>query len=59
MAVLLADGNTVRDIAVATGRSENTIRWHIRRIFEKQGITRLFQLGQLVRSLVRRSATMS
>ena len=59
VAVLLADGNTVRDIAVATGRSGNTIRWHIRRIFEKQGMTRLFQLVQLVRSLARPSATMS
>ena len=59
VAVLLADGNTVRDIAMATGRSENTIRWHIRRIFEKQGITRLVQLVQLVRSLARLSATMS
>ena len=59
VAVLLADGNTVRDIAVATGRSENTIRWHIRRIFEKQGMTRLVQLVQLVRSLAKPSATMS
>ena len=59
VAVLLADGNTVRDIAMATGRSENTVRWHIRRIFEKQGITRLVQLVQLVRSLAGLSAIMS
>ena len=59
VAVLLADGNTVHDIAVATGRSVNTIRWHIRRIFEKQDITRLVQLVQLVRSLARLPATMS
>ncbi len=59
VAVLLADGNTVRDIAMATGRSEITIRWHIRRIFEKLGITRLVQLVQLVRSVATLSATMS
>ena len=59
VAVLLADGNTVHDIAVATGRSENTIRWHVRRIFEKLGITRLVQLVQLVRSLARLPATIS
>ena len=58
VAVLLANGNTVHDIAVATGRSVNTIRWHMRRIFEKQDITRLVQLVQRVRSLTRLPATM-
>ena len=57
VAVLLAAGNTVRDVAFATGRSENTIRWHIRRIFKKRGITRLVQLIQLVRSLAGHSGT--
>ena len=51
VAVMLAEGSTVREIAAAIGRSENTIRWHIRRIFEKHGLTRLVQLVQLVRSL--------
>ena len=51
VAVLLAEGRSVRDIAVAIGRSENTVRWHIRRTFEKLGIARLAQLVQLVRSL--------
>ena len=51
VAVMLAEGNTVREIARAIGRSENTIRWHIRQIFEKHGLTRLVQLVQLVRSL--------
>ena len=55
VAVLLAEGMTVRDVAVATGRSVNTIRWHVRRIFEKQDITRLGQLVPLVRSLGRAS----
>ena len=51
VAAMLAEGRSVRDIAVAVGRSENTVRWHIRRIFEKHDITRLAQLVQLVRSL--------
>lgn len=55
VAVLLAEGMTVRDVAVATGRSENTIRWHVRQIFEKQDLTRLGQLVPLVRSLGRPS----
>ena len=57
VAVLLAEGRSVRDIAVAIGRSENTVRWHIRRTFEKQGISRLAQLVQLVRSLAGPAAT--
>ena len=59
VAVLLAEGRSVRDIAVAIGRSENTVRWHIRRIFEKQGITRLAQVVDLVRSLADPAARMS
>ena len=51
VAVLLAGGRTVREVAVATGRSVNTIRWQIRQIFEKHGLSRLGQLVQLVRSL--------
>ena len=42
---------TVRDIAQATGRRENTIRWHMKNIFAKQGIRRQFELVQLVQSL--------
>ena len=53
--VLLAEGKTVREVAAATGRSEATIRWHIRQIFENRGITRLGQLVSLVRSLARHS----
>ena len=57
VAVLLAEGRSVRDIAAAIGRSENTVRWHIRRTFEKLGIGRLAQLIQLVRSLAGPAAT--
>ena len=51
VAVWLAEGKTVRDIARASGRTENTIRWHMKNIFAKQGIGRQFELVQLVRSL--------
>ncbi len=51
VAVLVAEGRSVRDIAEVIGRSENTVRWHIRRIFEKLDISRLSQLVQLVRTL--------
>ena len=51
VAVLVAEGKTIREIAVATGRSESTIRWHVRQIFNKHGISRLQQLVQLVLSL--------
>ena len=40
VAVLLAEGRTVRNIATTTGRSERTVRWHVRQIFEKRGISR-------------------
>ena len=51
VAVLLAGGRTVCEVAVATERSVNTIRRRIRQIFEKHGLSRLDQLVQLVRSL--------
>ena len=57
IAVLLAEGKTVREVAETTGRSENTIRWHIRQIFEKQGLSRIGQLVSLVRSLAGHSGT--
>ena len=55
VAVLLAEGKTVREVAMATERSEATIRWHVRQIFEKQGLSRLGQLVSLVRSLAGQS----
>ena len=51
VAVMLAEGKTVRDIAVATGRREATIRWHMLHIFNKHGISRQAELVQLVLSL--------
>ena len=51
VAVLLAEGRTVRDIAAATGRSEKTVRWHVQQIFDKRGISRQTDLVRQVLSL--------
>ena len=51
VAVELAQGHSVSDIAARTGRSEGTIRWHVKRIFRKQGITRQTELVRRVLSL--------
>ena len=51
VATWLAQGRRVRDIAAITGRSENTIRWHIRQIFQKLGIRRQTDLVRMVLSL--------
>ena len=51
VAVQLAEGMTVRDIAAATGRSEKTVRWHVQQIFEKRGISRQTDLVLQVLSL--------
>ncbi|MDE0390571.1 MAG: helix-turn-helix transcriptional regulator [Rhodospirillales bacterium] len=53
VAVSLAEGKTVRDIAAATGRKESTIHWHLRNIFNKHGISRQVELVQMVLSLAR------
>ena len=51
IAVMLAAGRTVRDIAAATGRKERTVRWHLQQIFRKQDITRQAELVRRVLSL--------
>ena len=51
VAVLLAGGKSVREIAAETGRKENTIRHHIKNIFAKHKITRQSELVGLVLSL--------
>lgn len=51
IAVSLAGGMTVRDIALATGRSEGTVRWHVQHILRKHDFSRQYELVQLVRSL--------
>ena len=51
VAVLLAEGKTVRQIAQGTGREESTIRWHVRQIFDKLGCSRQLEVAQLVLAL--------
>jgi len=51
VAIMLAEGKSVRDIALATGRKDSTIRWHLLHIFNKNGISRQAELVQLVQSL--------
>ena len=50
VAVSLAKGKTMRDVAVATGRQESTIRFHLRQIHRKLGISRRADLVRLVLS---------
>ena len=51
VAVLLADGMSVREIAAATGRRDSTIRSHVKHLFAKHGLSRQADLVRLVRSL--------
>ena len=51
VAVMLAQGRTIRDIAAETGRSQTTARWHMRHIFAKHGLARQVELVQLVTAL--------
>ena len=51
LAAMLAAGGSVHDIAAATGRTEGTIRWHLKRIFRKQDISRQADLVRRVLSL--------
>ena len=51
VAVMLAEGRTVQEIAVATGRKVTTIRWHVRHIFNKLDINRQTELVRRVLSI--------
>ena len=51
VAVSLAEGKTIDDIATETGRSRTTVKWHIRHIYAELGVSRPIELAQLVASL--------
>ena len=51
VAVWLAEGQTVRDIAAATGLQENSIYFHLKQVYQKQGISRQVDLVRLVLSI--------
>ena len=51
VAVLLAEGRTVREIAAATGRKVSTIRTHVKHVFAKHGLSRQVDMVRQVLSL--------
>ena len=51
VAVWLAEGKSVRDMAEATGHTERAIYWHLRQIYQKQSISRQVDLVRLLLSL--------
>ena len=51
LAVMVASGHSVRSIATLTGRTEGTVRWHLKQIFRKQRISRQSDLVRRVLSL--------
>ena len=51
VAVWVADGKSVRDIATATGLTENAIYWHLKQIYRKLPISRQVDLVRLVLSI--------
>ena len=51
LAVLLAEGKSVREIAQATGLSKHTLYWHLRQIYQKKFISRQVDLVRLVLSI--------
>ena len=51
IAVMLAQGRRIDDIAAETGRSRTTVKWHMRHIYDKHGLSRQIELAQLVTAL--------
>ena len=51
VAVWLAEGRSVRDMAEATGNTQGAIHWHLKQIYQKQSISRQVDLVRLVLSL--------
>ena len=51
IAAMLATGRTPREIAAAMGRKESTVRWHLKQIFAKHGVSRQADVVRLVWSV--------
>ena len=51
LAVMVATGYSLRTVAALTRRTEGTVRWHMKQIFRKQGISRQSDLVRRVLSL--------
>jgi len=48
VAAALAEGSTVGEIAVTTGRKESTVRWHVKNLHSKLGVHRQADVVRLV-----------
>ncbi|MCY3700122.1 MAG: helix-turn-helix transcriptional regulator [Gemmatimonadetes bacterium] len=59
VAAMLAAGDTVADIARATGRKDRSVHWHLQQIFRKQGIGRQAELVRRVLSIQTLAGTTS
>ena len=46
VAVALAEGRTVDEIAAQSGRSRNTVKWHIQHIYAALGVSRRIELAR-------------
>ena len=57
VAVMLSEGRTPRDIAMATGRQEGTVHELLKRAYKKLGISRQVDLVRLVLPLADVSAS--
>ena len=51
VAVLLAEGHTVREIAEMLGRVEHTVRWHVKQCHRKAGVSRQSDLVRIVQAV--------
>ena len=51
IAVLLAQGKSVDEVARETGRRPNTVKWHLRHIYDKCGLSNRIELAELMRSM--------
>ena len=51
LAVALAEGRTVSDVARETGRSVNTVRWHLQHIYTKLDLSRQAEVVRAVMAL--------
>lgn len=48
---LLAMGKSIREIEVAIGRGEHTVRWHIKQAHAKLGVSRQAELARIVQAV--------
>ncbi len=51
IAALMGHGSSIDEAAAQLGRKRTTVRWHLRQIYAKHGLTRQVELAQLVMSV--------